>query len=373
MAKQPPISLIEPPDDARFMQLALAEAGLGAGQTRPNPPVGAVLVRRGEVLGRGYHHRAGAPHAEIEALQVAPGEVRGATLYVTLEPCDHQGRTGPCSQALVEAGIARVVVGCIDPNAQVRGRGVKRLRRAGIQVELGVCEREARELIAAYAKHVVTGLPLVILKAATSLDGRLATRSGDSAGLTGTEAHAHLHALRAQCDAILVGVNTVRADNPRLTPREANADGAENKLVRVVVDSQARTSPRAKVVRGEGSVIIATIAAAPESRIRKLEKAGAEVLVCRSKAGRVSLTELFRRLGDRGLMSVLVEGGGEVHGSLLRERLVDRVKIYVAPRLIGGDGVPLLGGKGKARLAATGLIEPRWQALGEDMLLTARL
>jgi diaminohydroxyphosphoribosylaminopyrimidine deaminase/5-amino-6-(5-phosphoribosylamino)uracil reductase len=363
-----------PPSDIEFMALALGEARKGLGCTRPNPAVGAALVREGALISTGYHRFAGAPHAEIEALRAAPPDrIRGATMYVTLEPCDHRGRTGPCTEELIRIGVARVVVGCSDPNPQVAGRGIARLRAAGIEVTIGVLEAESRWLNQAYFKHVRTGRPQVILKAATSLDGRLATRSGDSRGLTGPQALAHLHTLRAACDAILVGVNTVLVDDPRLTVRRAGSKRRKGSLVRVVVDSRARTPTDARVVRGAGECIVATTAAAPATRRRRLERAGAEVLICRAKQGRVSLADLFTRLGRRGLMSVLVEGGGQVHGSLLRERLADCAVIYVAPRLIGGDGVPLASGAGRARIKTTGLREVTWQALGDDMVASGRL
>ncbi|MFH1809790.1 MAG: bifunctional diaminohydroxyphosphoribosylaminopyrimidine deaminase/5-amino-6-(5-phosphoribosylamino)uracil reductase RibD [Pseudomonadota bacterium] len=360
--------------DERWMQHAIAQARRGLGRTRPNPAVGAAVVRDGRVLGLGYHHGAGLPHAEVEALRVAVGDVRGATIYVTLEPCDHHGRTGPCTERLIAAGVARVVVGCIDPNHRVNHRGVAKLRRHGIQVDVGVCEDDCRELIAGYSKHVVQGLPLVLLKAAVSVDGRLATRTGDSRGLSGPESQAHLHRLRARCDAIVVGIGTVLADNPRLTPRGEEREAEDgNPLIRVVLDTQARTPPSSQVVRGPGTCIVAVGKGAAASRLRRLEQAGAEILRCPLRGGHVSLRHVLRTLGRRGLMTVLVEGGGTVHGSLLRQGLADRVLLYMTPRLIGGDGVPVLAGPGRRLIAETGLQEPRWQALGEDMLLTARL
>jgi len=358
--------------DRRYMKRALAEASKGLGCTRPNPAVGAVLVKGGRLLGVGFHRGAGAAHAEVEALRtVREGAARGATIYVTLEPCDHWGRTGPCSKKLIEAGVARVVVGSLDPNRAVAGRGLRRLRAAGIEVSTGILEPQCRQINEGYFKHVRSGRPLVLLKAAASLDGRLATRRGESAGLTGAEAHAHLHQLRASCDAILVGIGTVLVDNPRLDVRIPGLERSRpHPLVRVVVDSRARTPPRAKVVRGPGEVIIATTARAPRSRIRALEQAGAEVLVCRPRRGQVSLADLFIRLGRRDLMSVLVEGGGQIHGSLLRDGQADRAIVYLAPRLIGGDGVPLAAGSGRARLDATRLSGVEWQRLGDDMVMT---
>lgn len=356
--------------DEGFMQLALNQAQKGLGCTRPNPAVGAVIVVAGKVVARGYHAAAGKPHAEVEALKKARQSVAGATMYVTLEPCNHVGKTGPCTKAIIQAGIARVVIGCRDPNPQVSGRGVAVLRRAGIRVQTGILRQQCLQLIAGFAKHKRTGRPLIILKAATSLDGRLATWRGVSSGLTGTVAHQHLHQLRANCDGILVGRKTVQADNPRLTVRGRADRKKNNPLVRIVVDTHARTPSGAKVITGPGRVIIACTKQAPVARRRRLEKAGAEILVCREKRSFVSLADLFGRLGRLGLMTILVEGGGQIHGSLVREGLADRAMIYVAPRLIGGDGVPLLAGKGVATLQNTALHNVCWLPLGEDMLLT---
>jgi len=352
------------------MRLALTQAMLGLGHTRPNPAVGAVLVRGDQVIGAGYHHAAGRPHAEIEAIVDAGGSVAGATLYVTLEPCDHFGRTPPCARRLISERIGRVVVGCGDPNARVRGRGMARLRRAGIQVDSGVLEAECQALIAGYRKHVISGRPLVILKAAVSLDGRLALSSGESAGLTGPIARRHLHLLRAGCDAIVVGVNTVLVDDPRLTARVAHLPGAGRDLIRIVIDSHGRTPPSARAVSGRGLCLIATTAAAPASRLRRLERAGAEIVVCRSQRGRVALDDLFTRLGQRGLMTVLVEGGGQIHASLVRDQLADRAIVYLAPRLIGGDGVPLLAGRVLSRLDQSRLVDVGWQQLGDDVAVS---
>ncbi|MBN2358767.1 MAG: bifunctional diaminohydroxyphosphoribosylaminopyrimidine deaminase/5-amino-6-(5-phosphoribosylamino)uracil reductase RibD [Deltaproteobacteria bacterium] len=358
--------------DVFFMRLAVAQALLGLGHTRPNPAVGAVLVRADNVIGIGHHRAAGRPHAEIEAIANAGSSVVGATLYVTLEPCDHFGRTPPCAQRLVAERIERVVVGCVDPNPRVRGRGIDRLRRAGLQVEVGVLEAECRALIAGYSKHVRSGRPLVIMKAAVSLDGRLATASGESAGLTGRAAHRHLHLLRAASDAIAVGVGTVLVDDPRLTARPARLAGAGSDLIRLVIDSRGRTPPGARIVTGQGRCLIATTQQAPAARLRRLARAGAEILVCRSRHGRVALDDLLDRLGQRGLMTVLVEGGGQIHASLVRERLVDRAIIYVAPRLIGGDGVALLAGHVRSRLDQSSLIDVCWQQLGRDAVVSGR-
>lgn len=353
------------------MRLALAQAMLGLGHTRPNPAVGAVLVRGNRVIGVGYHRAAGQPHAEIEAIADAGGSVAGATLYVTLEPCDHFGRTPPCARRMIGERIGRVVIGCGDPNPRVRGRGIARLRRAGIEVESGVLEAECQALLAGYRKHVLTGQPLVILKAAVSIDGRLAMASGESAGLTGPLARRHLHLLRAGCDAIAVGVNTVLVDDPQLTARVPRLPGAGRDLIRIVIDSRGRTPPTARAI-GRRGCLIATTAAAPAARLRTLERAGAEIVACRSLRGRVALGDLLAQLGKRGLMTVLVEGGGQIHASLVRERLADRAIVYIAPRLIGGDGVPLLAGRVRSRLAESRLTHVSWQQLGDDMVVSGR-
>jgi len=337
--------------DEKYMQMALELARRAAGRTSPNPMVGAVLVRDGRVVGRGYHARAGTPHAEIHALREAGELAEGATLYVTLEPCCHYGRTGPCTEAIIEAGVARVVAAMTDPNPRVAGRGLERLRRAGVEVAVGVLEAEARRLNEVFIKYMTTGLPFVVLKAAMSLDGKIATRTGRSRWITGGEARARGHALRDRYDAILVGVNTVLADDPALTARLP--DGAGRDPVRIILDSRARTPPGAKVIvqQSAAPTLVAVTPDAPADRVAALERAGASVLVVPGESPRVDLKALLIELARREITSVLVEGGGEVHASFLAGGLVDKVVWFIAPLIIGGREAPgPVGGEGPADL-----------------------
>ena len=309
------------PDEVRWMRRALALAARGWGRTSPNPMVGAVLVKGRAVVGEGYHRQLGGPHAEVWALREARARAKGATLYVTLEPCCHQGRTPPCTEALIAAGLRRVVAACLDPNPHVDGRGVRRLRQAGIAVQVGLLAQEARRLNAAYFKHTTTGLPLLSLKTAMSLDGKIATAAGESKWITGQPARAAAHRLRAGHDAVMVGVNTILADDPQLTVRSAQG----RTPLRVVVDSRARTPPTARLLTADKTPpVIAVTRQAPAARRRRLEEAGAEVWLLPSKGGRVDLKALIRRLGKAGIQSLLVEGGGTLAASALEEGLVER-------------------------------------------------
>lgn len=332
--------------DRHYMQMALELAARARGRTSPNPMVGAVVVRDENVIGRGYHLRAGTPHAEVHALDEAGNEAKGATLYVTLEPCCHYGRTGPCSEAVIQAGISRVVVAMADPNPLVAGGGIGRLREAGIEVTLGVLEEEARELNEVFIKYITARLPFVVAKAAVSLDGKIATRSGKSKWITGPEARAYGHQLRDWYDAIMVGIGTVLADDPSLTARLPGGGGRDP--VRIILDSLARTPLNARILtqQSEASTMIAVTAGAPDERLEGLRQAGAEVLVV-NDGPRVDLTELMKILGEREIASVLLEGGASVHGSALTAGIVDKVAWFIAPKIIGGREAPgPVGGPG---------------------------
>src|SRR5947208_322581 len=327
--------------DARFMARALALAAEGLGRTFPNPPVGAVFARGGRVVGEGFHRRAGAPHAEIEALRAAGGRVRGATLYVTLEPCAHHGRTPPCADALVGLGLRRVVVAMVDPNPRVRGRGIAKLRRAGIPVVVGPGADEARLLTAGYRSHVLRGRPLVTLKLAVTLDGRIGAAGGDARWITGPTARRLAHGLRDVSDAVLVGAGTVRADDPRLTCRLPGG----HHPVRIVLAGRALRLPaRARVLaRGGPPTWVIAPRGAPAARVAALRRRGVEVLLLPARRGRVPFAALVRLLGARGLTSILVEGGGTVAAEALRARVVDRLVLFVAPAILGGDAVAAVG------------------------------
>lgn len=336
------------------MRLALQLAAKAHGRTAPNPMVGAVVVQRGRMVGQGYHQRAGQPHAEIIALRRAGSRSRGATLYVTLEPCQHHGRTPPCCPAIVNAGIRRVIIAARDPNPLTDGRGIRQLRRAGIDVREGLLAAESRRLNEAFETVMRRAIPLVIGKIGQSLDGKIATVSGESRWITSAAARHQAHQLRRQVDAILVGVKTVLHDDPLLTARRVG--GQAGRPVKIIVDSRLRTPPTARCLSASSPAptIIATLAADGAAR-RTLERRGAEVWVFPRKAGQdsVPLTPLCRQLVRRGVQRLLIEGGGEVLASAFAQRLVSRVVWWISPLLIGGRRAPTsVGGVGWKRLAA---------------------
>lgn len=354
-----------------FMGLALREAEKGAGRTSPNPAVGAVLVKAGRVIARGHHARAGGPHAEVVALRAAGERARGADLYTTLEPCDHQGKTPPCSQAILAAGVRRVFVGSKDPNPLVSGRGVRRLRRAGIPVVGDVLAPACDRLNEGWFRFIREGRPFVTLKAAISLDGRLATATGDSRWISGEASRALVHRLRDRVDAVIVGRGTVAADDPRLTTRLP--DGGGRDPARVVLDSQLSTSPRAQLLRtgSPAPTYVACVAPVDPGRRARLERAGARILVCRSRGGRVDVADLLRRLAALGMVEVLVEGGAEVFGGFLDRGRWDRLLLFVAPALLGGGPAwPAI--EAVARVAnAPRLAFREARVVGEDLLVEA--
>lgn len=358
--------------DEGYMREALSLARLGAGTVSPNPMVGAVVVADGRVVGRGYHPKPGEPHAEIFALRDAGPSARGATLYTTLEPCAHTGRTGPCTEAIVGAGVSRVVAAMVDPDPQVRGAGLARLREAGVETAVGAGEAAARRLNEAYIKHRTTGLPFVTAKWAMTLDGRIATRTGDSRWISSAASRAHAHRVRTVSDAVLVGVGTVLRDDPALTARTGEAARPAGGPRRVVLDSRLRTPPVARVLARDGiSVIVATTrAASPEAR-RAVEARGAEVLVCDGPDERVHLPALLRELSARGVLSLLVEGGAAVHGAFREAGFVDKVLVYVAPVLVGG-GPSAGAGSGVAAMADAWRLGPvEVQRFDDDVLIEA--
>lgn len=358
----------------QFMQRALELAKRGEGRTAPNPPVGAVVVRNGKIVGEGFHPRAGDPHAEIFALRQAGEVSRGADLYVTLEPCCHQGRTGPCVQAVIAAGIARVYVGAVDPNPQVAGAGLAALRAADIDVLNGILELECRRLIAPFAKHVVTGLPYVILKSALTLDGRTATHTGESQWISGTESRLAVHCLRDKVNAVMVGIGTVLKDDPRLTTRLP--EGGRDPL-RVVVDADL-SIPEAAAVLDSGSnalTLVAVTRRAPAEKVARLQARGVQVLIVTEKAGKLDLDDLLRQLGMRGVQSILLEGGARLNAAALEAGIIDRVMLFIAPTLLGGsEGAGLFAGPGLAHLSgAIRLADIRVGRSGEDILIEGEI
>jgi diaminohydroxyphosphoribosylaminopyrimidine deaminase/5-amino-6-(5-phosphoribosylamino)uracil reductase len=354
--------------------------------TSPNPMVGAVLVRRGEVIGRGWHHRAGEPHAEIEAFRDAQKrghKVKGATLYVTLEPCCTRGRTPPCTDTIMAAGIKRVVAGAMDPNPRHCGKGFKILERAGITVTRGVMAEESARLNEAFNHWVVRRTPLVTVKAGMTLDGKIATASGESRWITGEKARAYGMKLRRGADAILVGINTVLADDPNLTVRrqEAGVRGPSSairghELRRIVLDARGRTPLEAKVVSYEYSALTTVVVnkSAPEQRVAALEKR-VGVLVAPGSGVRIDLRWLLKQLGSQNITSLLVEGGGEANASFLLQGLAQRVAFFYAPKILGGHGSRrAVAGEGARTLAESlSLTDLEWRRLGTDWLLSARI
>lgn len=358
--------------DEQYMREALHLAANARGRTSPNPLVGAVIVRDGRIVGEGWHRQAGTAHAEIHALSMAGDLARGATLYVTLEPCSHQGRTGPCAVAVRDAGIKRVVVAMQDPNPKVAGRGIALLREANIEVICGVLEESARRLNDFYLTWMEKRRPYVLLKTAMTLDGKIQTVAGESRWITGDMARARVHAWRDVYDAILVGISTVLADNPSLTTRLSTGGGKNP--ARIILDSRARTPLTAKVVTdGEAPTCIVVSEAASEARIKALEGAGCEVLVCGKTI--VDIGALLSRLARRDFVSLLVEGGATVNASFLEGGYVDEVAAFIAPKLVGGATARTpIGGQGIVRLAdAVHLDDMTLERVGEDVLLMGRV
>ncbi len=344
--------------DTEYMDRALTLARQGTALATPNPMVGAVVVRDGRVLGEGWYDYEGVKHAEVRALQQAEsgGGARGATLYVTLEPCSHQGRTGPCSTAVIAAGIGRVVAAMLDPNPRVSGRGFAQLRAAGLEVEVGLGQEEAQRLNEAYSKWIRTGLPWVILKAGMTLDGKISTppsRLDDGIRthewITSPQARWHVHQLRHQQDAIMVGVGTVITDNPLLTDRTGLP--RRRPLQRIILDSTLRLPLDARVVQTVHEDVIVFCSFAENNKRRALERAGVQVLQVPAQAGRTDIETVMRRLGDLNLLSVIVEGGSLANWAVLNSGCVDKVFLYYAPKILGGsESVPLAGGEGYRRL-----------------------
>jgi len=358
--------------DQGFMRRALELAERGRGLTSPNPLVGAVVVRDGRVVGEGFHQRAGGPHAEIEALAAAGDAARGATLYVTLEPCAHQGRTPPCAPAVLRGGLARVVAAMKDPNPVVVGGGAELLRAAGVLVEVGLLAEEAERQNRAWVTAVRERRPHVTLKAAATLDGKLADVHGVSRWITGEPARRRAHKLRAESDAIVVGVTTALRDDPALTVRLSEPWPREP--YRVVLDSWARLDATARLIHAAtpARALIAVGEQAPPARVAVLEAAGATVVRCRTRGGRVDPVSLLARLFDLEVRALLVEGGAETHAAFVEAGLVDRVALFVAPLLLGGrEATGVVGGAGRDLKTALRLGPIGVTALGDDLLLEA--
>jgi diaminohydroxyphosphoribosylaminopyrimidine deaminase/5-amino-6-(5-phosphoribosylamino)uracil reductase len=353
-----------------WMQRALDLARRAEGLTRPNPPVGAVVVRRGRIVGQGYHRKAGGPHAEIVALRRAGARARGATLYVTLEPCCTWGRTPPCTDAVLQAGVAEVVVGTRDPNPAHARRGLRLLRRGGIRITEGILQNEARELIAPFSRWILTRRPYVTLKMGMTLDGRIADAAGASRWITGPAARRKVQALRRRVDGILVGTRTLVKDNPSLRPVPARG----RKPWRIVLASRGEVPRKAKVLADGGAdrTLVVVSKKCPENRARALEAAGARVLRVREHGGRIDLGALLDEVGRMGLLHVLCEGGGELAASLIAGQHVDEYLFFVSPSILGGGAAAVVGGPGW-RLGAQPLVKIlSVQACGPDLMIRAQ-
>ena len=351
-----------------YMQQALSLARRAVGSVSPNPAVGAVVVKDGAVVGEGRTQPPGQAHAEVKALREAGARVAGATLYTTLEPCNRFGRTPPCTEAIIEAGISEVHVSVVDPNPLVHGGGLSCLERAGIKTHVGEGENEAHELIEAYTKFITTGLPYVTAKFAMSLDGKIATRTGDSKWITGEEARLEVHQLRSASDAIMVGINTVVVDDPRLTARDDDGNSLERQPLRIIVDSKVRIPRGSNLLHEPGETLVAAASVDDATRCI-IEQAGAEIAAVPTGDGSVDLTSLFRELGCRSITSVLVEGGSTLLGSLFDKRLVDKVVAFIAPTIVGGTlAPPPVGGEGAETMAdVMSLQGVRVEQFGKDL------
>jgi diaminohydroxyphosphoribosylaminopyrimidine deaminase/5-amino-6-(5-phosphoribosylamino)uracil reductase len=359
-------------DDQQWMKRALHLAEKGRGRTSPNPMVGAILVKDGKVVGEGFHAKAGEAHAEIIALQEAREEAREAILYLNLEPCTHYGKTPPCVPQVIEAGVKRVVIGMEDPNPLIKGKGIEILRKAGLDVEIRILEKECRRLNEAFCKYILKKEPFIILKVAATLDGKMATRNGDSKWISGEASRRFVHKLRDQVDGVIVGIGTVLKDDPLLTAR---IKGGRDPY-RIVLDSRLKVPEEAKVIGTTPSkAIIATTELAPKDKIEEFEKRGVQILILDSKEGKVNLKSCLSKLGEIGMMSLLVEGGSQVNGSFLDEGLIDKLLLFLSPRLIGDHQAPgIFGGRGISNLQeAFALKEIKTKRIGDDILLEGYL
>ncbi len=356
--------------DIKYMKRALTLAKKGLGKTSPNPAVGCVIVKNGTIVGEGWHKRAGGHHAEVHALDMAGSEARGGDVYVTLEPCSHTGKTPPCSEALIRAGVKRVVAGMSDPNPQVNGGGLRALQQAGIETLCGVLEEECRTINRPFLKFITTGLPYVTYKCAMTLDGKIASVTGESRWISCEASRRIVHRMRAESDAIMVGVDTIIADNPQLTVRHVKG---RNPL-RIIVDSTLRTPESVAVLSGRmgQGTMIATIETNPKVHARYL-KSGATLLVCSPENGKVNLHDLLSKLGGLGIHSLLLEGGSHLAGEALRHGLIDQCVFFYAPKVVGSDGFSPFAITGTTDMAfSIPFRDLSMRRVGTDIMVTAR-
>jgi len=357
--------------DSDYMDQALALAAKGAGRVAPNPMVGALVVKDDKIIGRGYHEAVGGPHAEVNAIDDAGAAAEGATLYVTLEPCNHQGRTPPCTEKILSAGIKRVVVAMADPNPDVKGGGNDRLKAHGIDVVCGVQEAAASRLNESFIKYSRTRLPFVVLKMAATLDGRIATRTGDARWVTGPPARQRVHRMRHAMDAIMVGIGTAAADDPRLTARLPDGPGVDP--IRIVLDSRLNLSEQARMLNepSDAPTYVVCGPDATDGHRQRLTQRGATIIEAGIAEGRIDLAALMMQLGGMGITSILIEGGAQVASSALAAGIVDKLIVFYAPKLLGGDdGIPMLRGKGPALMKeALPVCDVTIELVGEDIML----
>lgn len=360
--------------DQQYMRRAIELAQKGEGYTKPNPLVGAVIVKDNKIIGEGYHQFYGGPHAEINAFRNALEDVKGGKMYVTLEPCSHYGKTPPCALAIVESGIREVVIGMKDPNPLVAGRGIRIMEEAGIKVTCGVLEEEVKELNEIFIKYITTKLPLVIMKTAMTLDGKIAAHTGDSKWITNELSRQYVHKIRNKVSAIMVGIGTVLADDPMLTTRLEDKEGADP--IRVIVDSSGRIPLEAKVLNidSEAKTIIAVTEKASKEKIKMIEDKGAEVLIIPEKNNKVDLKYLMKKLGERDIDSILLEGGSTLNYSALNEGIVDKVISFIAPKIIGGEKAKTpVGGEGREYMKdAIALENIKVSRFGEDVVIEGK-
>lgn len=334
--------------DEYYMKRALTLAKKGLGKTSPNPMVGAVVVKNGRIVGEDYHRRAGEPHAEVLALEKAGKNAIGADIYITLEPCTHTGRTPPCAPRVIQSGVKRAVIGTVDPNPRVAGSGIKALREAGIEVKVGVMEEECKKLNEAFFHWITTGKPFVILKSAFSLDGKIATRTGESQWISSQESRNFVHKMRASVDAVLVGIGTVLADDPQLTARLKRS---VRQPLPIVLDTHLRTPPSARVLAHPRGCVIVASKSAPLIRRKKLEEAGARILTVSQKNGELEWKSLLEKLGSLEITSILIEGGARIFSSAIENKIANKALFFIAPMLIGGKRAKsMFEGKGFAKL-----------------------
>ena len=351
----------------KYMEIALKIAEKGKGNVSPNPLVGCIIVKRGKIVGKGYHKQYGGEHAEINAIKNAGKKVANATLYINLEPCSHWGKTPPCTEKIVEAGVREVIIGMYDPNPLVEG--FKELKFRGIKTKIGILEKEAKKLNESYIKYMRSKRPFVILKVAMTMDGKIATKTGDSKYITGRDARRYVHQLRSEVDAIMIGINTVFKDNPKLTPRLAQ--GRDPK--KIVIDTELKMPLKCNLMKHPSKLIIATTSKAPKKKINKFYQKGIDVIVLNAKKGLVDLKDLMKHLSKKEISSVMIEGGSQLNSSAIKERIADKLLVFTAPKLVG-NGLGAVGNLGVTKIdKAVKLKNMEMKKIGKDLLLEAYL